>query len=142
MSNIYKYLTSTETKLSPVEEALYQEEKKRTGLDDFDYDMRGYYKEFGSLNPISSSNSIFNNGHFVDTYKKPNHITFSTGSKYNGALTPNGIAQGGNWIENKDNSWIFQASPYNLTQHSPSVMRNYFNRVEQGNKLDSPIWGQ
>lgn len=139
MGKLFDYITSTETQLNPIEEALYQQEKQETGVSDYDYDMRGYFKEFGGLNPILSTNSIYNNGHYVDTYKKPNHITFSTGSKYNGTLTPAGVAIGGDWRRENNNSWTFQASPFNLTQHSPEQMRNYFSVAEQGNKLVLPF---
>lgn len=142
MDNIYKqalnYLPQTKTQLSPIEEVMYQSEKNKYKINDYDYDMRGYYKEYGGVNPILSSNSIFDNGHYPDTYKLPNHPTFSTGSKYNNYLTPNGLAQGGAWEQNPSGSWKFYASPYNLTQHSPQELQEYFNKYEQGNNLILP----
>lgn len=41
-----------------------------------DYDYRGYYKQYGTLNPRDAS------GHLDDTYKKPNHPTYSIYSKF------------------------------------------------------------
>jgi hypothetical protein len=52
MGKLFDYLTSTETQLNPIQEALYQQEKQETGVSDNDYDMRGYFKEFGGLNPV------------------------------------------------------------------------------------------
>lgn len=50
-----------------------------------DYDMEGYIKE----NPTA----LFNHeGHYPDTYKLPNHPTFSDESKYHSSATP-----GGHW---------------------------------------------
>lgn len=63
------------TKLSDKDEAAYQKwatENNRTG-DSYDYDMRGAWKEGVKQG---------DNGHFPDTYKKPNHPTFSDESKY------------------------------------------------------------
>lgn len=41
----------------------------------YDYDYRGYYNQFGNLDPTVS-------GHLIDKYKKPNHPTFSVESMY------------------------------------------------------------
>lgn len=42
----------------------------------YDYDLRGFYKQYGNLTPTAT------NGHLTDSYKKPNHPTFSVGSNY------------------------------------------------------------
>lgn len=42
----------------------------------YNYDLRGYWLDKGNLNPEDER------GHIGDTYKKPNHPTFSTYSKY------------------------------------------------------------
>lgn len=64
-----------DTKLSPEEESKFQAWKKTNAPNDSgeDYDLRGAYKE--GLKPAE-------NGHWPDTYKKPNHPTFSNQSKY------------------------------------------------------------
>lgn len=56
-----------------------------------DYDMPGYYMSGGWLDPPGT-------GHFPDTFKKPNHPTFSNESVYH--MTPNGqggLNLGGSW---------------------------------------------
>lgn len=86
------------TKLSPAEEVKFQswisDQSKKDGKDRSrdlaDYDMRGFWKDNNAKQA--------ENGHFPDTYKKPNHPTFSKESIYNGAKLPNGeIAKGGTW---------------------------------------------
>lgn len=53
-----------------------------------DYDLRGFWKQYGSLQPQAT------NGHLTDEFKLPWHETFSVQSKfYNGqpwAINPNG----------------------------------------------------
>lgn len=62
-----------DTKLNPAEETQFQEWKKRNAPKDsgVDYDLRGAFK--AGLQPAA-------NGHWPDTYKKPNHPTFSNQS--------------------------------------------------------------
>ena len=127
-----------QTQLSPVMEELYQQEKARTGISDNDYNMRGYFQEHSAIEPLLSTDNIYNNGHYSDKYKMPNHMTFSKESQYNGLLTPNGLAQGGEWVQDNSGNWSFYATPFNLTQHSPQEMQNYFNIAEQGNRLILP----
>lgn len=64
-----------DTKLNPVEETQFQDWKKRNAPRDsgVDYDLRGAFK--AGLQPAA-------NGHWPDTYKKPNHPTFSDQSLY------------------------------------------------------------
>lgn len=83
------------TKLSDSDEAKFQEwAQKNNRLGDlFDYDMRGFWK---------SGDAQAANGHFPDTYKKPNHPTFSNESQYDGSKLPDGsIAHGGSWDGDK-----------------------------------------
>lgn len=70
---------SYDTKLSLEEEAKFKDWKAKNAPNDSgeDYDLRGAYKE--GLKPDAKS------GHWPDTYKKPNHPTFSDQSKYAGA---------------------------------------------------------
>ena len=86
-----------------------------------DYDLRGYWLQ---------NQSFPKQGHLPDTFKKPNHITFSTHSQYS-----NGDTQGGQWQQLPDGSWTFTPSAYNLTQYSPEQYQDYFNKYEQGNKV-------
>ena len=58
-----------------------------------DYDLRGYW-----LDPNTVKDDIKNGQHFTDTYKKPNHPTFSVESKY--AVGDN-IWKAGSWDGDK-----------------------------------------
>lgn len=67
---------SFETALTPGEELAYAIWKARYAPADsgYDYDLRGAFKA-GSTPDAAS-------GHFPDTFKKPNHPTFSVESQY------------------------------------------------------------
>ena len=69
--NPFKY----ETPLNPDEEVQFQDWKKKNAPLDSgaDYDLRGAFK--GGATPAE-------NGHWPDTWKKPNHPTFSDQSMY------------------------------------------------------------
>jgi hypothetical protein len=64
------------TQLSPEQEILFRKWKNQFAPNDsgIDYDFRGAF--LSGLKPDA------NNGHWPDTYKKPNHQTFSNESKY------------------------------------------------------------
>jgi hypothetical protein len=66
---------SYDTKLSPEEERAFQEWKRRYAPQDSgeDYDLRGAFR--AGLTPDET-------GHWPDTFKKPNHETFSDESQY------------------------------------------------------------
>lgn len=111
------------TKLTPQQEKQYQAwaTKNNRVNDTYDYDMRGAWK---------AGAGKADNGHFPDTYKKPNHPTFSNESIYNGVDS----YQGGTW--GKDNS--FTPGTTNLQLHSPSELQHYFRHVEPGSQLNLP----
>jgi hypothetical protein len=117
-----------DTKLSPDDEknflAWSAKYPDRTGSTD--YDMRGWWKEHGSVDP--------GGGHFSDKYKKPNHPTFSDESIYSG-VDEN---VGGKWVKGDGGKWSFSASQTNLQHHSEDELRKYFERVESGNTLVLP----
>lgn len=75
-----QYLSSGKTKfdtqLGPDEETAFQEWKAKNAPKDsgVDYDLRGAFK--AGLTPDAKT------GHWPDTYKKPNHPTFSDQSQY------------------------------------------------------------
>ncbi len=76
-------------------------------------------------------------GHFPDTYKTPQHPTFSTESKFS-----NPQQMGGAWSPGqRPDSWTFKASPFNLQNMSEDQLRDYFDRVEFGNTVRFPGGG-
>jgi hypothetical protein len=90
-----------------------------------DYDMAGYTAKYGQPNQS-------NGQHLTDEFKLPNHMTFSSESKYS---TPD--AAGGQWKQ-ENGKWNFYASPFNLQQHSAEEMQNYFKQVEPNSILHLP----
>ena len=111
------------TQLTPDEEAKFQSWVKANGREnDFvDYDMRGAWKAGAGQAA---------NGHFPDTYKKPNHPTFSDQSQYNGK---DGYV-GGKWTGD-DTSATFTPSESNLKNMPPADLQKYFNEREPNSKL-------
>jgi hypothetical protein len=79
--------------------------------------MRGFHKD----NPdfVTAPGK-----HFPDTYKKPNHPTFSDESKYHG-----GKYEGGHWgFENGKDT--FTPGRTNLEQHTAKEIQDYFKEYE------------
>jgi hypothetical protein len=111
------------TKLSDDEETGYRDwakKNKREG-DVYDYDMRGAWKE-----GIGADDS----GHFPDTYKKPNHPSFSDESKYHGTDGQ----EGGKWSK-KDGKDVFTPGKTNKALRSRKEMEDYFSREDSGGVL-------
>lgn len=77
--------------------------------DKFDYDVQGYWLSGAANDP---------RGHGPDTFKKPNHPTFSNESIYHGV---NGN-YGGHWGEND----TFVPSITNLQHRSVDQLQQYF----------------
>lgn len=96
--------------------------------DKYDYDMQGWWKQNSQDTPDGPQ---LKGGHLTDTFKKPNHPTFSGYSQYHG-VDGN---QGGNWTKKPDGSWSFMPGSTNLKNFSADDMRDYFKRVEPGNEL-------
>ena len=127
------YTDKFNTALTPDQEIEFQksmqEQSKLTGRDVlkdlYDYDLRGAF---------SSGVMASGNGHLPDTYKKPNHPTFSMESQYHTSETP-----GGQWSQDPDGSYEFTASKHNFKMN-PNL-QEYWNRVEPGNKLILPSKG-
>lgn len=59
----------------------------------FDYDMQGFWKNEVQKNTAQGQSGSAEN-HFTDTYKKPNHRTFSEESKY---YNKDNAKYAGNW---------------------------------------------
>lgn len=94
------------TPLDDEEERRYHDwaaQNHREG-DSFDYDMRGAWKQGERGDPQT--------GHFPDTYKKPNHPTFSDQSRYHGA----GGRMGGRWDYDETGSETLQ--PHDPRYHA------------------------
>jgi len=89
------------------------------------YDLQGAY-----LAGLSTAG----NGHLPDTFKKPNHPTFSTESKYSGG----DFGAGGTWTQNPNKTWAFTVSPDQLKISSPDSIVNYFKNNEPTGKLTMP----
>lgn len=125
------YTDQYNTALDPMREAQFQnwlqqrsQQSGRPAANDlFDYDLRGAWQAGLTPDP---------RGHLPDTYKKPNHPTFSDQSQYHSDATP-----GGQWMQQGD-GWAFQASPTNVQTYGGSGLMDYFRRVEPGNTLMLP----
>ena len=112
------------TKLSPEEEAKYQEWATKTGKagDVYDYDLRGAWKELNS-----GKMKMADNGHLGDKYKKPNHPTFSDQSIHSG-ISINGKSYiGGSW-GNEDGKDTYTPSATNLEFHGEGLSRYFKTR--------------
>lgn len=97
-----------------------QKLKRPIWRDLYDYDLRGFFASGGDMD----------GGHLPDTFKKPNHPTFSSESKWN-----DDTHHGGEWIEQQDGSWIFRASPTNIAMHGMQGLAQYFMAREPGNRV-------
>jgi hypothetical protein len=108
------------TVLSPEQEAQFQRWAIASGriADLYDYDLRGAWL-MGAAKA---------GGHLPDTFKKPNHPTFSDESKYHGPG-----AFGGHWQGD-----TFQAQQQNLRGRSLADLLSYFQQVEPGVRLIPP----
>lgn len=125
------------TPLSPQELGDYQlwlaEQGMRRGRDlskdEAEYDMRGYFKAGKDLDNAE--------GHFPDTFKKPNHPTFSVESQYHGRPGPDGAKfEGGVWAPD-GKSYTPSATMLQRT-HKPDFLQRYFQDVEPGVQLVLP----
>ena len=70
----------------------------------------------------------------TDKFKKPNHVTFSTGSKYSSTETP-----GGEWKELGDGKWSYTPSAWMAKDKARMAnLKEYFAKYEKGNTLIIP----
>ncbi len=112
------------TQLSPAQEAKFQQWKAKYAPKDSgeDYDLRGAFA--AGVKPDAER------GHFPDTFKKPNHPTFSEESQYSGV---NGNV-GGKWIK-RDGKQFFVPSDTNRQHFTTDQMREYFQEQEPDAEL-------
>jgi predicted phage terminase large subunit-like protein len=118
MSDLYN------TPLSPEQEAAFQQTP--FARDVYDYDARGEF--------LAGANRDNATGHGADTFKKPNHPTFSDQSRYHGQDGHTG----GVWGNAPDGSWTFTPSATNLKMHGAGALQQYFDEREPGNSLLLP----
>lgn len=114
------------TPLSPEEEKAFAEwllKAKKAG-DLRDYDLRGAWK----------AGVTGRGGHLPDTWKKPNHPTFSSESAYSGV---DGF-EGGSWRETAPKKWEYVPSETNIRLHGLDRLMDYFKRVEPSAVLRTP----
>jgi len=101
------------------EEALYNI------LNSKDYNYKGYFEEFGNLEPDST-------GHFTDKYKTVYHDTFSDESIYSGKKSqynPEGKI-GGHW--DKNGKFIKNKKQYGGNMNNNIIKANLFNIPSTG----------
>jgi hypothetical protein len=116
------YTNLYNTKLSPKDEQKFLSWGVNNGRlnDNYDYDIKGAY-----LNGLAAAG----NGHFPDTYKKPNHPTFSNQSTYNGADGQ----YGGVWVGDK-----FAPSELNIKNMGGLAGYQSYGRAAEGGNFLVP----
>jgi hypothetical protein len=90
--------------------------------------------DYGSWQAANPGVEMAPGQHYPDTYKLPNHMTFSDESIYHGV---NG-AQGGHWGTDENGADTFTPGVTNLQQHSMGELKDYFAKVEPNAKLLPP----
>lgn len=116
------------TPIPPDQQQAYQAWKAKYAPNDdgSDYDLQGAF--LSGVTPDGAR------GHFPDTFKKPNHPTFSDQSQYNGLPNPNGgLYQGGSWGDNDS----FAPSSTNLQMYGKNGLQDYFQKEEPNSQV---IW--
>lgn len=128
MGALPRHTTAYDTMLKPDQAAGFQAWKAQNAPNDsgVDYDLKGAY--LAGVKPDAR-------GHMPDTFKKPNEMTFSTQSQYNGLQEKGGdLLQGGTWGAGDS----FTPGPTNLKLHTAQDLINYFKRVEPSSQLILP----
>lgn len=116
------YSSRYNTKLTPEQEQTFtnwmwnnsQKIGRSLWPDLYNYDLRGYFLQGGQIA----------GGHLPDTFKKPNHPTFSDQSMYSGIDS----YVGGRWQRSPNGQWMFFRGPSSL--YSIPELQAYFARVE------------
>lgn len=115
----------------------YDSNPNNKGPKGYDYDYQSFFK----ANPDAKMSP---GQHYPDTYKKPNHPTFSDESQYNGIgywnpKTGNeDKTQGGHWDKDDEGHDTFTPGKTNFDHHSVEELQEYFKRVEPKAKLLLP----
>lgn len=128
------FLSNYNTKLTPEQELAFTQwvdqiskQSNRNRIQDLNnYDLKGYF--------MNGGNQDYSGGHMPDTYKKPNHPTFSDQSIYHNTPNPDGgMYQGGSWGQDS-----FSPSPWNLQNMPAQNLQQYFSIAEPNTKLVLP----
>lgn len=112
------------TKLTPEEEQAFAKWKQENAPNDsgYDYDLRGEFKSGAKKDPTK---------HGPDTFKKPNHPTFSTDSRYSNAETPGGV-----WGKDAQGRDTYTPSEWMKSDKvRMAELQDYFKRVEPNGVL-------
>lgn len=106
----------------------------------YDYDLQGWW--------LANQNANLKGGYLTDTYKKPNHPTFSNESMYDGLRPDDGgwddRLKGGQWEKNGkknvkgEDLYNFTPGATNLQMYQPQELMNYFKQVEPDHSLILP----
>lgn len=100
---------------------------RKYGRNDFyDYDMQGFHKAYPDA-------VLDKDTHYPDTWKKPNHPTFSNESIYHGKDNH----EGGQW-DLEGGRYSFSPGRTNLKYHSTQDLIDYFQKYESKNQLILP----
>jgi hypothetical protein len=129
-----RYVSQYNTGLSKPElEEFKQWAKKQYGsLDEALYEM-GAYDLQGAWKAMKGKEIDYdpNTGHLPDTYKKPNHITFSDESRYHNAKD----MQGGTWTE-VNGRWKFKPAKGTIDLYGKEQLQRYFQEYEPDADLE------
>ena len=109
------------TKLTPAQEQQFRSDMADRLGDLSDYDLRGAW--------LADAQSAAN-GHLPDTWKKPNHPTFSVESQYSNKYMP-----GGKWLEGPGGT-VFVPSELTLSLYGADNLKSYFAAREPDTFLD------
>lgn len=93
-----------------------------------DYDLQGAWLE--NLGRPTTYTGLPGD-HLPDFGKKPNHPTFSSGSKWHDPDMPE--RTGGTWKQAEDKSWDFY--PGSGNRLSDDELKDYFDKFEKGNRV-------
>jgi len=129
-------ILSSQGKKEGVKDAGYETWKKSLPSNlqnENDYDLEGFYNQNKGTEKLKPNANM----HLDDGFKKPNHITFSKESKYS-----NNNNYGGEWKGSDAKGWTFEASPYNVAQHTPKEMNDYFKKYEKKSKVSFPNYNE
>ena len=127
-SDPYDFTARYNTPLSQSDEAKFRawaQENGKSADELYDYDLRGAWK---------SGAAFSENGHLPDTYKKPNHPTFSDQSQYHGQDGH----QGGTWAGGGTAPFTFTPGQTNLRMMPGDALQRYFQAREPGVQLILP----